>query len=267
MHYYQFNIKTYIASTAHLTNGEDLAYRRLIDHYYDTELPIPTALPLLCRRLRLDLPDVESVLNEFFIECEDGWRHSYIDNEIKAYKTFIARQKANGSKGGRASNANANPPLTQTEPTAKPTSNNKPITNNHKPINKDKSAPLCVAVSVLVETGFDEQTAEEFIAHKTKIKAPLTARAWADHLTESAKAGWTPKAAAEKVMAKNWKCFEAKYVANEPKQGAFTPAITTPSREAIDPIMAMAIQESARTFKPVTEIYKSMKNKALGVAA
>ena len=267
MHYYQFNIKTYIASTAHLTNGEDLAYRRLIDHYYDTELPIPTALPLLCRRLRLALPDVESVLNEFFIECEDGWRHSYIDNEIKAYKTFIARQKANGSKGGRASNANANPPLAQTEPTAKPTSNNKPITNNHKPIKKDKSAPLCVAVSVLVEKGFDEQTAEEFIAHKTKIKAPLTARAWTDHLSESEKAGWTPKAAAEKVMAKNWKCFEAKYVANESKQGAFTPAITTPSREAIDPIMAMAIQESARTFKPVTEIYKSMKNKALGVAA
>lgn len=130
MHYYQFNIKTYIASTAHLTNGEDLAYRRLIDHYYDTELPIPTALPLLCRRLRLDLPDVESVLNEFFIECEDGWRHSYIDNEIKAYKTFIARQKANGSKGGRASSANANPPLTQTEPTAKPTSNNKQRTIN-----------------------------------------------------------------------------------------------------------------------------------------
>lgn len=130
MHYYQFNIKTYIASTAHLTNGEDLAYRRLIDHYYDTELPIPTALPLLCRRLRLALPDVESVLNEFFIECEDGWRHSYIDNEIKAYKTFIARQKANGSKGGRASNATANPPLTQTEPTAKPTSNNKQVTIN-----------------------------------------------------------------------------------------------------------------------------------------
>jgi len=37
MHYYQFNIKTYIASTAHLTNGEDLAYRRLIDHYYSND--------------------------------------------------------------------------------------------------------------------------------------------------------------------------------------------------------------------------------------
>ena len=65
---------------------------------------------------------------------------------------------------------------------------------------------------------------------------------------------------------RNW-CRSAKTFT---KTQAFTPpspAITTPSREAIDPIMAMAIQESARTFKPVTEIYKSMKNKALGVAA
>ena len=135
---------------------------------------------------------------------------------------------------------------------------------------KKKVAPLCVAVSVLVEKGFDEQTAEEFIAHKIKIKAPLTARAWSDHLSESEKAGWTPKAAAEKVMAKNWKSFEAKYVVNEPKQSTFTPpspAITTPSREATDPIMTKAIQESMRTLQPVTESYKSMKNKALGVAA
>lgn len=83
---------------------------------------------------------------------------------------------------------------------------------------KKKSAPPIApppTVAVLVDAGFDEATAEEFIACKAERKAPLTARAWTDHLRESAKAGWTPMAAAEKVMAKTWKGFESKYVEGE----------------------------------------------------
>ena len=85
---------------------------------------------------------------------------------------------------------------------------------------KKKEAPPCVGVTVLVLAGFDESTAVEFIAHKAKLKAPLTVRAWADHQAEAAKAGWTPLAAAVKVMAKSWKGFEAKYVASEHRPGS-----------------------------------------------
>jgi len=80
---------------------------------------------------------------------------------------------------------------------------------------KRKYAPPSVAPSVLVEAGFSWDVADEFIAHKARMKAPLTARAWADHVRESQKAGWSAVEAAEKVMAKSWKGFEAKYVANE----------------------------------------------------
>lgn len=244
--------------------------------YYQTEKPFENNMEDLAFAMRSDEKIIRLLLRHYFKLDGEVWRHGRCDKVIAEYhsKSEKAAQsaktrwtKATAKQTDSESNANA---LTEDANAPKNDANHKPITNNHKPIKKDKSAPLCVAVSVLVEKGFDEQTAEEFIAHKTKIKAPLTARAWSDHLSESEKAGWTPKAAAEKVMAKNWKGFEAKYVVNEPKQSTFTPpspAITTPSREAIDPIMAMAIQESARTFKPVTEIYKSMKNKALGVAA
>ncbi len=87
---------------------------------------------------------------------------------------------------------------------------------------KKEKAPAAPSPSVsdLVAAGFDEQTAAEFIAAKAARKAPLTARAWADHLREAAKAGWTPLAAADKVLAKSWKGFEAKYVANETPNGA-----------------------------------------------
>lgn len=220
MHYYQFNIKTYIASTAHLTNGEDLAYRRLIDHYYDTELPIPTALPLLCRRLRLALPDVESVLNEFFIECEDGWRHSYIDNEIKAYKTFIARQKANGSKGGRASNANANPPLTQTEPTAKPTSNNKQVTINKEQVSKDKSAKAPSAYADLLSEVAPQVVDDWKQLRKTK-KAAVTRTVVEQIIVEAGKAGYSLERALIESCARGWTGFKAEWVSE--KQNGFTP--------------------------------------------
>lgn len=81
---------------------------------------------------------------------------------------------------------------------------------------KRKRAPPCAVdspgVEDLVAAGFDAKAAGDFIAHKAAKAAPLTARAWRDHLAEAAKAGWSPLAAAEKVMAKNWKGFEAQYV-------------------------------------------------------
>lgn len=78
---------------------------------------------------------------------------------------------------------------------------------------KDAGGVVVVSVESMVAAGFDDATAADFIAHKQRLKAPLTARAWADHLRESQRAGFTPQQAAEKVMAKGWKGFDASYVA------------------------------------------------------
>lgn len=145
MHYFQWNIKSYRADTAHLSNEEDLAYRRLIEHYYDTEQPIPTALPPLCRRLRLGLPEVETVLSEFFEHTENGWLHAYCDSEIAKYRQYLERQKANGSKGGRGNKADAKPDKPTAlpdKPTAKPTTNHKPLTTNQQPIEGSRTSAL-----------------------------------------------------------------------------------------------------------------------------
>lgn len=86
-----------------------------------------------------------------------------------------------------------------------------PVTGE-KTARKRAAAPT-VSPDDLVAAGIDAPTAAEFIAHKKRLKAPLTPRAWADHLREAEKAGMTPQAAAEKVMAKGWKGFDASYVA------------------------------------------------------
>ena len=133
MHYYNFNIGDYMKHTLHLTPEEDLAYRRLLDMYYDTEAPIPNALPLVSRRLRMDSKVVESVLNEFFDLTEEGYKNYRADGEIADYHKFLEKQKANGRLGGRPKKGKkpiGNPPITQAEP--KKSLNNKQQTTNNK---------------------------------------------------------------------------------------------------------------------------------------
>lgn len=101
MHYYSFHIGDYRAATAHLSNEEDLAYRRLIDMYYDLEAPIPFDTQWVSRRIRVGVEVVEIVLKDMFELTEDGWRLARCDEEISRYHRNAEKNKANGIKGGR----------------------------------------------------------------------------------------------------------------------------------------------------------------------
>lgn len=132
MHYYQFSIGDYRAATAHLSNEEDLAYRRLLDMYYDTESKIPTDTQWVARRIRMDAVVVLTVLNDMFEEHEDGWFHARCHEVIGQYHAMAEKNRANGRLGGRKKNPVGNPAVTDSEPIAKATNNYKPETNNHK---------------------------------------------------------------------------------------------------------------------------------------
>ena len=142
MQYYQFHIGDYTTATVHLNHLEDLAYRRLLDLYYMTEEPIPTDIPLLSRRLRMDAEPIEIILNEFFEYTEEGWKNSRCDTNITEFHDYIDKQKANGKKGGRprknpsktSGKPTANPSLTHGKPTVKP-----PITHNPEPITQEET--------------------------------------------------------------------------------------------------------------------------------
>ena len=99
MIWYKFFLADYIKDTHHLADAEDLAYRRLIDMYYMTEKPIPLDIPLVARKIRLDLDVVELVLSEFFDKDVDGYRNSRCDREIAKYQHQV-RVNRNLSKPG-----------------------------------------------------------------------------------------------------------------------------------------------------------------------
>ena len=130
MHYYQFNIGDYRAATAHLSNEEDLAYRRLLDMYYDTENKIPLDTQWVAKRLRVAIKVADEVLQDMFVKHEDGWFHAKCDGLIQQYHAMAEKNRANGRLGGRKKNPMANPVATDSQPIVKATINYKLETNN-----------------------------------------------------------------------------------------------------------------------------------------
>ena len=134
MFYYSFHVGDYIHDTAHLSNDEDLAFRRLLDLYYTQEQPIPNKTQEVSRRIRMtnNADVVQIVLNEFFVLdiANDCWRHKRCDETIAAYQAKAERNRVVGKLGGRPkSNQNANPEETQM--VFKDNPNQEPIPNNH----------------------------------------------------------------------------------------------------------------------------------------
>ena len=148
MHFYSFHIGDYRAATAHLTNEEDLAYRRLIDMYYDSEACIPLDTHWVSRRIRVAIEVVETVLKDMFEYTENGWRLQRCEDEIATYQHNAEVNRTNGKLGGRPkktqSVTDGMPTETERKPNQKATINHKPETINQEPVvSKRKSAPSC----------------------------------------------------------------------------------------------------------------------------
>lgn len=137
MHYYSFYLNDYKAATAHLTNGEDLAYRRVLDLYYELEGPIPLDTQRVSRRLRVSKNDLETVLNDHFIKTENGWMNERCESELQKYRLRQNNSRNNGLKGGRKPSRNPvgthQPPRgNPEEPRPNPQEPDKSIINNQE---------------------------------------------------------------------------------------------------------------------------------------
>jgi uncharacterized protein YdaU (DUF1376 family) len=145
MHYYQFNIGDYAKSTKHLTLLEDLAYRRLLDIYYDTEKPLISNVKQLARIAGMSeyIDEITNVLSDFFTETEEGFTQKKAACEIEAYQAKAGTARVNGKLGGRPKKTQTEPTKTQPVNSANPDEtglkpNYKPLTTNYKPLTKNQ---------------------------------------------------------------------------------------------------------------------------------
>jgi uncharacterized protein YdaU (DUF1376 family) len=205
--WYKFHLGDYITHTTHLSDAEDLAYRRLLDLYYMSEMPIPLNTESVSRKIRIDLDITESVLGEFFDKTENGYFNYRCDAEIAKYQAQVANNRQLGKRGGR-------PKKTESVTESKPKDNPKKIQNKNNissqtttttrfnefwsawPTSKRKVAKATCEVKWL-KLKLDT-VADQIIGHVNSIKgseqwttgyepAPLTyinQRRWEDGTTE-----------------------------------------------------------------------------------
>lgn len=93
MNYYEHHLGDYAAATAHLTWDEDMAYTRLMRHYYHTERGIPDGQQY--RLARAESPAqraaVDVVLGEFFELADGFWLQARCEQELARYRDKQAK--------------------------------------------------------------------------------------------------------------------------------------------------------------------------------
>jgi uncharacterized protein YdaU (DUF1376 family) len=139
MHYYQWNIGDYQSHTTHLSEMEDLAYRRMLDWCYLHEQPLPLDVDEVAWliRMRSHSDCIAIVLRHFFERTDHGWVNPRVQREMARYSTKSEKaRKSAQARWSAPKDANALP--TQSEGNA----NQEPITKNQEP----KDLPPTVVV-------------------------------------------------------------------------------------------------------------------------
>ena len=242
MHIYRHHIGDYDSATAHLTWAEDMAYTRILRLYYRNDGMLPSCERAICRLIRATSKEeriaVDTVLNEFFVRSEDGWKNKRADEEIAEYQARANKNREHGKKGGRPrkhetqmvseNNPNGFCEETQMVSEKKPTKNQEPITNNQEKDKNINPAPA-KAVAVLVPKpdqlallaevpDLSDQVAKDFLTVRRAKKSPLTATALALIAKESAKAGITTAQAIAIATARGWVSFKADWIMSDDSQ-------------------------------------------------
>lgn len=233
MNYYERHIGDYLKDTSHLSLLEHGVYTRLLDVYYTREGGIPKveAARLVQARSKDERAALEVVLQEFFVLTGDLYVQDRSEREIARYKekSEKAARSANArwsaDKAHSKRNADAMRTHSDADANALPTQCEGNAPSNQTPVTKEKDKPQAapsLSVLDLVSDGLEENTAAEFLTHRKRKRAVLTALAWRGFKSEVQKAGWTLPAAVEKTISRGWVSFEAGWVNGEAKGSRLT---------------------------------------------
>jgi uncharacterized protein YdaU (DUF1376 family) len=192
MHYYQFNIGDYQSHTNHLSDIEDLAYRRMLDWCYLHEKPLPKDVDEIARliRMRSHSDCIANVLREFFKE-NNGYISERVVQEINLVnsKSEKAKLSANARWSNKINNLSndANAMRTHSESNA---------THNTRPITQDTIKERATKVAKSTRLSIDWQLPDEWAIWAKQQRPDLNVNQVADGFKDywiseaKAKADW-----------------------------------------------------------------------------
>ena len=209
MHFYSFNIGDYISHTKHLSDMEDLAYRRLLDLYYLHERTLNEDVSIVARKINMrdNVPEVKVVLEEFFIlEVGKGWTNPRADEEIKKYQSKV-QSAIRAGKASALARSNARSTTVQLN-NKQETLNNKQETYNNKTLKRPRNV--------------SKKTWDDFLVHRKNKKAPLTETALKGIKNEVKKTSISLEDALVMCQARGWQSFKSDWINKEQKSFATT---------------------------------------------
>lgn len=249
MHYYQFNIGDYQSHTAHLSDIEDLAYRRLLDWYYLHECPIPDDIPEIARQIRMrsHIESITTVLNEFFELTKKGWSSVRANREIA--KTGEKSAKASASAKARwnkTSDANALPMQSDSNAT-------------HNTIHKTqdtKPKKEATGVAIVFPDWLPLETWDAFIKMRKRIKKPPTDYAiklLINKLAAYRERGQDVQAVLERSITSGWQDLYEIAEVKQPVNKYDAVMTTVPGSKEKDPALVKLEEDAKKAAAPSLE--------------
>ena len=181
MNYVQFHIGDWLAGTRFLSLVEKGVYMELLMLYYSEERPIKrTNFDRITKGYTEEERQAfDYVIDEFFIEENDGFHHSRCDKEIatcrekseKARRSVAARWKKSESKSNCKPNETR--PNNERNTDELLTNNQEPITKNHidmDMVERDAIPPVADLSSVLFEEEREKIKRPECVAPECEYK-------------------------------------------------------------------------------------------------
>ena len=245
MFYYQFNIGDYQSHTSHLSEMEDLVYRRLLDWYYLHETPIPLDEAEVSRQIRMrsHTESIAIVLREYFERTDDGWIHHRANKEIA--KAGDKSEKASASAKARWSKNDANALPTQSESNA--THNTLPITQDTKHIKENKRGSR-----LSPDFFFPKEWCDFLVEHRPELNAQQTFEKFKDY--------WIAQAG-QKGVKLDWFATWRNWVrnTNAPKVNpADIVRLTVPSKNEPDPALTKILEDEKKAAPIPLEVLAKM---------
>ncbi|CAB5212324.1 Protein of unknown function DUF1376 [uncultured Caudovirales phage] len=209
MNFYPFHIGDYLSHTSHLTDEEDLAYRRMIDLYYQTEAPFNDTAKL-ARKVRASFEVVGSLLHEFFVYEDGAWHNKRADVEIAKYQAM----KDGGRKGAaiRWLKGSDTPPITPPKQPLMPTKNHEPRTKNQ------------IKNTIAKPDGLTDLLWNDFLILRKSKKLPVTQTAFNGIAKEAHKANKTLSEAIQICCERGWGGFKAEWLQSDSVRTVDKPA-------------------------------------------
>jgi uncharacterized protein YdaU (DUF1376 family) len=254
VNYYKHYMGDYQRDTGHLSLSQDGAYRRMMDHYYSTEQPLPAdkeALYRICGAMDAkERKAADFVAATFFVKNGNQLHHQRIDEEIAKAQEKIANLKVNGASGGvksgasRSSKSEAN---AKANAKANASPKDEAKTNNTNTNNQTKPNGL---ETLRLPAWLDAPLWGEWVAYRTSIRAKLTLRAaelCIAKLEQLRSDGDDPRAVIEQsIMSGKWtglfplRAAQARasaYISKEDKRKTFIDELTGANRGTGQPII------------------------------